>query len=158
MEETRYLYQITPKKPITGLSGVKCLTVPKSLSLTKEEVKLCFGKSSIYRRFANEMKIVRVVPSNLDRLHNAKFMSEEEYSKFKSSEIGNTGITEVPTNSVVNEPEVSIPKDESTTVEPDVQENIEEEVKPDTVDESANVVEKSNNQNQNPYKGKNKRR
>jgi hypothetical protein len=78
----RYLYSIYPRKPIKLSDEIGVIRVPKSLQLTKEEVLKCLKFGPVQRRFANENIIEKVYPSNLDRLHNAKYMTEEEYEKF----------------------------------------------------------------------------
>lgn len=82
MEEVTYLYTVNPRKPIKGITGVSILRNPKSLQLTKEDVYTCLKTASVYRRFANEGLIKRVTTANVDRLHNDKYMDEEEYEKF----------------------------------------------------------------------------
>lgn len=89
MEETRYLYSVNPRKVIKFLHGeqiIPPIRVAKTLSLTKEEAKECLQYGSVYRRFANENRNERVTTRNIDRLHNAKYMSEKEYSEFVQSQ------------------------------------------------------------------------
>lgn len=88
-EEIRFLYSINPKKLIRFLNGnpiIPPIRTSKTLSLTKEEVRECLKYGSLYRRFANEGVNVRVTINNIDRLHNAKLMTEEEYKKFLEEE------------------------------------------------------------------------
>lgn len=82
MENERYLYSVNPKKTIKFLKGTIPIRAPKSLYLDKDEVRECLKYGSIYRRFANESVNIKVTTANLDRLHNAKYMSEEEFKKF----------------------------------------------------------------------------
>jgi hypothetical protein len=115
MEQT-YLYSVHPKRPITDLSGVGFLRVPKSLQLTKEDVKKCLEKAVVYRRFANEGgKEVRVTINDIDRLHNAKYMTEEEYKEFLANGLsegaGKVVVEEAPVEEEEEEP-VKV-KDES---------------------------------------------
>ena len=89
MEETRYLYSVNPRKVIKFLHGeqiIPPIRVAKTLSLTKEEAKECLQYGTVYRRFANENRNERVTTRNIDRLHNAKYMDEKEYSEFVQSQ------------------------------------------------------------------------
>ena len=78
MEQT-YLYEVRPHKIITGIHGVPYIRTPRAVYLTKDEVLICLQKGSVYRRFANLDKLERVTVTNVDRLHNEKFISEEEW-------------------------------------------------------------------------------
>lgn len=84
--EEAYLYTVNPHKIIKGLSGVNCIRSSKSLYLTKEDVKVCLKSASVYRRFANINKNVRVTIANLDRLHNKEFIEESDYAGFLKAE------------------------------------------------------------------------
>lgn len=129
-EETRYLYTINPKRPIKDIPDLGVIRCPKSYLLSKEEVKLCLKSASVYRRFANESKNVWVTLANLDRLHNEKFMEEDEYNKLcYEKEFGNKGVV------IKNAPKVEEPvKAEEPVVAPEV-------VQP-TVDEVADGTSK----------------
>lgn len=86
----RYLYTINPKKIIKRLADEPLnppLKTPKTLNLTKEQVRDAIRYGSVYRRFANENRNERVTTINIDRLHNAKYMSGEEYEKFVSDKL-----------------------------------------------------------------------
>ena len=92
-EEIRFLYSINPKKLIRFLNGnpiIPPIRTSKTLSLTKEEVRECLKYGSLYRRFANEGVNVRVTLNNIDRLHNAKLMTEEEYENNLREEVYKT--------------------------------------------------------------------
>jgi hypothetical protein len=82
----KYIYSVNPRRVISGLSDGTEIRVNKSLELSKEDVLLCLQKASVYRRFNTVTgagnDIVRVTTGNLDRLHNEKYMTEEEYEKF----------------------------------------------------------------------------
>lgn len=93
MEETRYLYSVNPKKPIKGvLENGRPINSSKSLNLTIEQVQKCMACGSVYRWFANEDKLERVTSLNIERLHNEKFMTEEEFAEFKLNGVaGNAG-------------------------------------------------------------------
>ena len=119
-EEVKYLYTIHPRRPIKCLSEVPVLRVPKTLALTKDDVRKCLKLAAVWRRFDNGDNLVRVVPSSVDRLHNEKFMTEEEYKKFVLNQKGiNHGTVKVDNNknnskvndyisAVKNEPEVPV--------------------------------------------------
>lgn len=103
MEQT-YLYSVRPRKPIKDIEGVPFIRSPRSLQLTKEDVIKCLDKASVYRYFANEGKQEKVTIDTVDRLHNAKFMTEEEYKDFLAGELGkNSGkIVENNTDNNIN--------------------------------------------------------
>ena len=107
-DEVRYLYSVSPKKPIKGLlADGRPINSPKSLQLTIEEVKKCMNCGSVYRWFANEDRRERVTALNIERLHNEKFYTEEEYASAKFDNVaGNNGTvvdTKVETEPVVEE-------------------------------------------------------
>ena len=76
-KEIRFLYSVNPKKIIKNLDGVGAIRIPKSLYLTKEQVKECLKYGSVYRRFANENRNVRVTVTNIDLLHQEKFVKND---------------------------------------------------------------------------------
>ena len=122
MAEKSYLYAVHPKRAITGLEGVKVLRTAKSLLLTKEDVKICLQKASVYRRFAAEGKIERVTIGNIDRLHNDNYISEEDWAKMdkdKAVEIkeDKRGTVVPGTDEVKAEPVQEPVKEESKQVE-----------------------------------------
>ena len=82
--EQTYLYSVHPRTIIKELP-VAPIRVPKSLYLTKDQVLICLKHGAVYRRFANEGKNERVTITNVDRLHNEKFMTEEQYAAFLQS-------------------------------------------------------------------------
>ena len=134
--ETRFLYSVYPKLPIKKvIRDIPVLRVNKSLYLTKEEVLGCLKCGMVQRRFANENKVEKVTPSTLDRLHNAKFMTEEEYEKYKKSLISDNR------GGVIN----AAPVIEETVVEPEVvaEEAVEETVEEVTTEEAVEVIEES---------------
>jgi len=93
MEEIRFLYSVYPKKPIKGiLENGRVINSGKSLNLTIDQVKACMQCGTVYRWFANENRIERVTSANMERLHNEKFMTEDEYEAFKFNGVaGSTG-------------------------------------------------------------------
>lgn len=125
MEKT-YLYMVHPRKVITGLSGATALRSPKSLLLTKEDVKICLQRASVYRRFAMEGINVRVTIDAVDRLHNDHFIPEDKWDAEKGVEIGATAV-ETPAPEVKEEVKVEEPvKEEAPVVEEKVEEVVEE--------------------------------
>lgn len=142
MEET-YLYSVHPKRPITDLSGVGFLRVPKSLQLTKEDVKKCLEKAVVYRRFANEGgKEVRVTINDIDRLHNAKYMTEEEYKEFLANGLsegaGKVVVEEAPVEEEAEEAHVKVKEEAEVEEKPeenklDTEEIFESDDEEDTV-------------------------
>ena len=170
--DVRYLYSVNPKKPIRTIKGVPILRTPKSLQLTKEDVLECLKYGSVYRRFANENRIERVTVNSVDRFHNAKFMTEEEYEAFLKANIDSKTGTVINTQVVVEEPVKEEPVVEEAPVKETVEEVVEEsdviedEVFDDTVSED--VVEeveevlteepKKQYENNKNYSGKKHRR
>lgn len=124
----RFLYEIRPIKPIKDLIPGKGIKAPCSMQLTKEEALHCMKYGSVYRNFSDSgMNPIRVTGSTIDRLHNAKFISEDEWMKKIGKEI------------------VSEQQEETTTVEetpveevPDITEEVVEE---NTVEETPVVEE-----------------
>ena len=166
--EQRYLYSINPKTRIVNIPGIAVIRSPKSLSLSKDEVVKCLKVATVYRRFANENKIEKVTNLNIDRLHNAKFISEEQWK------VMNIGAEEERGTVVNNAVEEIVPEVVEETVEevaPAVEEVVEETVE-EVVEENNNeseeveskeeVVEEAKeeavveNKNKNYYNGKNK--
>ena len=84
----RFLYEIRPIKPIKDLIPGKGIKAPCSMQLTKEEALHCMKYGSVYRNFSDSgMNPIRVTGSTIDRLHNAKFISEDEWMKKIGKEI-----------------------------------------------------------------------
>lgn len=91
--EQTYLYSVHPRTVIKELP-VAPIRVPKSLYLTKDQVLICLKHGAVYRRFANEGRNERVNITSVDRLHNEKFMTEEQYAAFLQSGVAdNRGTT-----------------------------------------------------------------
>lgn len=90
---SKFKYMITPVRVIKlesmGNIGIR---TPRTMDLTLDEVKACIKNAKIYRRF-NTNNLQKVTISNCERLHNEKFMTEEEYADFlikeKSENRGN---------------------------------------------------------------------
>jgi len=87
--EIVFPYQVNTIMPIIGLSCGN-LMVPTTAKLTKEDVLICLKKAPVFRRFGSD-KLERVTISNIDRLHNEKFMDEVEYEKFLDKQGDNRG-------------------------------------------------------------------
>lgn len=138
METTRFLYSVNPKRVIKTVAGIPVIRSPKSLQLSKEEVRECLKYGAVYRRFANEGRNEKVTTSNVDRLHNAKFISEEEWQKCN-------GIVDDARGTVINTLQdevtdvVEEPKKEEV-IEP-VEETVVEEISEEVVEVTEEVVE-----------------
>ena len=151
-DEVRFLYSVNPKKPIKGiLENNRPINSAKSLNLTLEQVAECMKCGSVYRWFANENRLERVTTLNMERLHNEKFLTEEEFEAAKFNGVAsNTGTvvdtkTEEPTPVVE---EVAAPAADEAPVEevkveetPVVEEKVEEVVVEEPVVEEAKVEE-----------------
>lgn len=118
MEQQKFMYSVRPRKPIVGLESVDFIRVAKSLELTKPDVLICLDKASVYRRFSNghEEKVTKL---NIDRLHNDKFMTEEEFAKFGKDKLSEGAQKVVDTTP-------------AKKVEEPVKEVVEEEIKEDS--------------------------
>ena len=131
MQET-FLYSVNPRKVITGIEGVGPIRTPKSLYLTKEDVKLCLSKGTVYRRFSLEGRNERVTIANVDRLHNSIYISEEEWK---------TKQFEAPKAPVVVEDDASPESKKSNPTEDEVKNTESESV--DVTEEVTEVEETS---------------
>lgn len=135
---TTFLYSVKPRRPIQ-LDGNVLIKTPKSLLLTKEDVLTCIEKGAlVYRRFANEDKLEAVTKYNLDRLHNAKFMTEAEFGKLEKDNLGKDSGT-VTVNTVPVEEPVKVVEEPKVVEEVKVEETPVEEVAP--IVEETPVVE-----------------
>lgn len=134
--ERVFLYSVCPKKVIKELPTTIPIRSPKSLYLTKEQVKICLKYGSVYRRFANEQRNERVTIMNIDRLHNEKYMTEEQYKEYEQSlKDGQRGSV------IVGEPKVEdpVPEVKEDKVEVKVEEKVETVVTEDPVVEEEKV-------------------
>lgn len=106
-KELAFLYTVNPRKVITGLSGVNAIRTAKSLFLTKEDVKICLQKATVYRRFANEGINERVTVGNIDRLHRENYVSEKDWDAVQAKEMseghGKVEVPEEDPDTVINE-------------------------------------------------------
>lgn len=115
-KELAFLYTVNPRKVITGLSGVNAIRTAKSLFLTKEDVKICLQKATVYRRFANEGINERVNVGNIDRLHRENYVSEKDWDAVQAKEMseghGKVEVPEEDPDTVINEnlePVIEVP-------------------------------------------------
>ena len=118
--------------------------------LTKEDVKICLQKATVYRRFANEGINERVNVGNIDRLHRENYVSEKDWEAVQAKEMSEGhGKVEVPAedlNTVINEniePVVEAPVENT-----DLTKNASEEVAAPVVSniETAQNEDEENNQ------------
>ena len=127
-KELAFLYTVNPRKVITGLSGVNAIRTAKSLFLTKEDVKICLQKATVYRRFANEGINERVTVGNIDRLHRENYVSEKDWDAVQAKEMseghGKVEVPEEDPDTVINEnlePVIEVPVES-----PDLRKNDDE--------------------------------
>lgn len=133
--EVVFPYQVNTIMPIMGLS-CGTLMVPATAKLTKEDVLICVKKAPVFRRFSSD-KLERVTVSNLDRLHNEKYMTVAEYEEFLDKQGDNRGkVAETP---VVEEKKETEPVKEEV-VPPTL---VVEEVKEETPVTETPVVEEA---------------
>lgn len=135
----RFLYEIRPIKPIKDLIPGKGIKAPCSMQLTKEEALHCMKYGSVYRNFSDSgMNPIRVTGSTIDRLHNAKFISEDEWMKKIGKEIVSEQQEETTTveETPVEVPVITEEVVEENTVEetPAVEEEVAEEETTETED------------------------
>lgn len=141
--EKVFLYQVNPRKVITGLSGINAIRTAKSVFLTKEDVKVCLQKASVYRRFAGEGINERVTIGNIDRLHRENYVSEEDWEKVQAKELsaGHGKVEAAPVEK--EEPKKETIKTPITEVKEEVAEEVVVEDESKQVEESddASVAE-----------------
>lgn len=153
MQET-FLYSVNPRKVITGIEGVGPIRTPKSLYLTKEDVKLCLSKGTVYRRFSLEGRNERVTIANVDRLHNSTYISEEEW-KTKQFEAPKAPVVveddendASPESKESNPTEDEVKNTESESVDVTKEVAEVEEASEDSVDKDEDVVENEVSENE----------
>ena len=122
--EDIFLYEVHPKRVITGIPGIPAIRVRKSVYLTKDDVIKCLEKGSVYRRFS--LKTERVTTANLDRVHREEYISEEDWPDFlvKLKAEGNGQVVDTTPETPNTEEdkigtvqEVTVPKETATTSE-----------------------------------------
>ena len=122
--EDTFLYEVHPKRVITGIPGIPAIRVRKSVYLTKDDVIKCLEKGSVYRRFS--LKTERVTTANLDRVHREEYISEEDWPDFlvKLKAEGNGQVVDTTPKTPNTEEdkigtvqEVTVPEETVTTTE-----------------------------------------
>ena len=75
------MYVVNPRTILRNIPYVKTgfIMKPGSFLLTKEAVLLCLKGATVYRKFSVD-HAERVTILNVDRLHNEKFITEEEWN------------------------------------------------------------------------------
>ena len=68
--ETRYTYEIHPRRPIKALLAGKVINKPCSMQLTMREALMCIPYGAVYRKFPNHPPI-KVTGSNIADLHKS---------------------------------------------------------------------------------------
>jgi len=166
--DNTFLYEVRPFRVITGLEGVKFIRSPKSLFLTKDDVIKCLEKGAVYRRFANEGRVERVDIGSVDRFHNEKYMTEEEFEEFKKNgglvETAKVEVTEPVKEEAPAEVELKVVEAEPEKVEEPVVEEtpaeevetVEEVAEEAATEEEAPAEETNNTQPNFQYNGKKK--
>lgn len=142
VSESRYLYIVYPKKPIKNLNeNLPLIRVSKSLYLTKEEVLKCLDCGSVYRRFSNEGIQEKVNKYDVDRVHNDKFISKEDWKKISgaSKDINNYVVNGVTQEQTIEEPKEEIKEEK---VEHEVKEEVQPQVE-EVVEEPAKAEEEN---------------
>ena len=129
-----YLYEVRCTRVIKLDCGVE-ITTPRSLYLTKDDVKKCLQTAYVFRRFADH-GLERVTVANLDRLHNATFIPESEW---------NGTVEEVEPEVVEEVKEEETPVEEPAQEEPVVvaEDPVVEDEKSDTTEESTDTPEEA---------------
>ena len=145
--EDIFLYEVHPKRVITGIPGIPAIRVRKSVYLTKDDVIKCLEKGSVYRRFS--LKTERVTTANLDRVHREEYISEEDWPDFlvKLKAEGNGQVVDTTPETPNTEEdkigtvqEVTVPEETVTTTEVKENTNIDS-TETSEVDAENNSVE-----------------
>lgn len=142
MTDTRYLYSVHPHKPIV-LPNTAPIRCPKSLYLTLDEVMVCLKRGAVYRRFADIGVNERVTILNAERMHNEKFMTEEEYAQFLEDNVAykrGTVSSDKKEEAAAEEVKVEEVKEETAPTEKVKEEEPEQKVE-ETVEEKTETTE-----------------
>lgn len=140
--EERFMYTVHPRRPIRNLIKGKVIIKPETLSLTKEEVLDCLKYGAVYRKFYMEPNSERVYPSNIDRLHRSKHLSEAAYAVLVKAEGQKTvsGLSDEGSGTVSPDPideEIIKPSDENMEgLEESVEESKKAEEEQLSIDET----------------------
>jgi hypothetical protein len=116
-----YLYEVRNIGRVIKLDCGVEISTPRSLYLTKDDVKKCLQTAYVFRRFAQHGS-ERVTIANLDRMHQATYISEQDW---KNNTIVDTTVE------VTKEPEA---------IETVVVDDTTPEVVSETVEESFGVT------------------
>jgi outer membrane biosynthesis protein TonB len=130
----KYMYAVHPMRVVI-IPDEPPFRNPKSIELTKDQVLAALPAAIVYRRFNADTSVV-VTPGNIDRLHNAKFMTEEEYEEFKYNNKAGKGGTVIK-----EEKKEKVPEPEPVVEPTPVEEKVEEPVVEEPVVEEAPVEE-----------------
>lgn len=119
-----YMYSIiNNRRPIILSNGTE-IRSPRSIYLTKEDVYTCLKSSYVYRRFSPD-HLERVNTGNVDRLHNAKFIPENEWNQESVETVVEPEEPEVENSVEVTE---EVIEEAENPVFEEVEEIIEEEI------------------------------
>jgi len=130
----KYMYAVHPMRVVV-IPDEAPFRNPKSIELTKEQVLAALPAAIVYRRFNTDTSVI-VTPDNIDRLHNAKFMTEAEFEDFKyQNKAGNGGTV------IEEEKKEEAPEPEPVVEPTPVEEKVEEPVVEEPVVEEAPVEE-----------------
>ena len=145
--EEQFIYSVSPRRPIM-LSDGTAIRVPKSVLLTKEELKSIIGKAIIYRRFPNGN--VKVTTQNIDEVHVAENTAEaiakarEAKVEDMSKHVGTVTVAE-PVAAPVEEKNEEVKVEEPAPVVEEVKEEKTVEESP-VAEEVAEPVEEAANE------------
>lgn len=142
MIDERYLYEIHPHRPIKNLIPGRAIIKPCSMKLTKSEVLTCMQGGPVFRLFHGKTAI-RVVGSNLDQLHVAKYEEYEKLANASNQTKNDENITRA-TEGVAEEPKIEAPTTpivEEKPVEPETEKITEPEYIPVPVEPGPVIIE-----------------
>ena len=142
----KFKYIVRPSIPIRGVFD-RTIHKETLMELEKEEVKICLKHGPVFRRFdlSNSVKVTLL---NLDRLHNEKFIPENEWNKTPVVEAVVTPevtaeeptVDETAIETVVEKEEVVEPVVEETTEPEEVVEETSEATVEEAVEETVEEV------------------
>ena len=137
MEINAFLYMVYPKTVLKNIPYIGFIFRRGTFKLTKEAVQACMKGATVYRKFSNDFS-EKVTSLNIDRLHNAEYISEEDWNN------GNIVGTELVDNTEnyitdINNSTDEV-ADEVKSNEAFVTENIVEEVQSSPIADSTEAV------------------